>query len=191
MDKFIINNINQKVGHKDKLYILGDFTMARKNRQGFAQIRAYRNQIKCRQVYLIVGNHDPVNKNGTPAAGLTCNQIKRPGLPPKKTHPIFTGAYNTLVVKIDKDTYGTDKIFLHHYCNRTWPGSQYGTTLGSWHLFGHSHGNLPDDWPALCIDVSMDKHNFMPLSLDEVANIIKKKKKNIETMNRLSALCKP
>lgn len=174
MDNTIIANINNTVGQKDKLYIIGDFCLARKSKTDIKKVRKYRHWIKCRQVYLIVGNHDPINKDGTPAHFL---------------HDIFTGVYNTLIVRIDKKKYGTNKIFLHHYANRTWPGSQYGTTLGSWHLFGHSHGNLPDDWPALCTDVSMDKHNFFPLSLDEVAIIMAKKKKNIEMLNQLSAIC--
>ena len=50
---------------------------------------------------------------------------------------------------------------LAHYAQRTW----HGAFRGSWHLFGHSHGNLG---PYLkSIDVGVDVHNFLPVSFSE------------------------
>lgn len=63
------------------------------------------------------------------------------------------------------------KIVLCHYALRVWNKSHHG----SWHLYGHSHGTLPDDKNALSFDVGVDCHNYFPLSFEDVARIMKKK----------------
>jgi calcineurin-like phosphoesterase family protein len=45
---------------------------------------------------------------------------------------------------------------------RVWDQSHHG----SWHLYGHSHGKLPD--LGLSTDVGVDGHNFQPWSFEEV-----------------------
>lgn len=65
-----------------------------------------------------------------------------------------------------------DKTFvLCHYAMRIWHKRHYGTL----HLYGHSHGNLPDDPSSLSFDVGVDCHNMTPLSFDEVMAIMAKK----------------
>lgn len=54
-------------------------------------------------------------------------------------------------------------IVLCHYALRVWDQSHYG----AWHLYGHSHGNLPSQ--GLSFDVGIDCHGFVPLRLEEVA----------------------
>ena len=54
---------------------------------------------------------------------------------------------------------------------RVWNKSHYG----SWNLYGHSHGSLPDDPHARAIDVGVDCHNFAPVSFDEVKVIMERK----------------
>lgn len=54
-------------------------------------------------------------------------------------------------------------IVLCHYAMRVWSRSHYG----SWHLFGHSHGNLEPH--GLSFDIGVDSHNFYPWSLDEIS----------------------
>ncbi len=46
---------------------------------------------------------------------------------------------------------------------------------GTWHLYGHSHGHLPDDIHSLSFDVGVDCHDFYPLSYEEVKNRMKQK----------------
>lgn len=53
-------------------------------------------------------------------------------------------------------------IVMCHYSMRSWNKSHYG----SWHLFGHHHGNLPG--LGFSMDVGVDAHNFRPISLNEV-----------------------
>lgn len=63
------------------------------------------------------------------------------------------------------------KIVLCHYAMRIWNKSH----KGSWHLYGHSHGSLPDDPNALSIDVGVDCNNYKPFSMEQIRNIMKKK----------------
>lgn len=62
-------------------------------------------------------------------------------------------------------------IWLSHYAHRVWPRSHHG----AWHLYGHSHGNLSDDPESLSIDCGVDCHNFTPLSVNDIAKIMKTK----------------
>jgi calcineurin-like phosphoesterase family protein len=61
-------------------------------------------------------------------------------------------------------------IVLCHYALRVWNRSN----RGSWHLYGHSHGRLPDVLRSLSMDVGVDTHDFRPWHFDEIADIMKK-----------------
>lgn len=63
------------------------------------------------------------------------------------------------------------KITLCHYAMKVWNKSH----RGAWHLYGHSHGSLPDDKNSLSIDVGVDCHNFKPLNLNDIRDIMSKK----------------
>ncbi len=66
---------------------------------------------------------------------------------------------------------GYQDIVMLHYSMRVWNKSHHG----SWHLYGHSHGTLPDDPNSLSIDVGVDCHNYQPISYDEIKSIMSKK----------------
>lgn len=74
-----------------------------------------------------------------------------------------------------KDVYevkdGNQRIWLSHYAHRVWNKSHHGV----WHLYGHSHGTLPDDPNSLSIDIGVDCHNFEPLTKEEIQVIMDKK----------------
>ena len=63
------------------------------------------------------------------------------------------------------------KIILCHYPMRAWNQSHRGT----WHLFGHEHGQLPDDPTKLTFDVGVDCWNFAPVSYEDIQIIMKKR----------------
>ena len=54
------------------------------------------------------------------------------------------------------------KIALLHYKMQVWRSSHHG----SWHLFGHSHGNL-ESGPGKCLDVGTMCHGYRPISFEE------------------------
>jgi len=66
---------------------------------------------------------------------------------------------------------GEQRLVLLHYAMRTWDMAHHG----SWHLYGHSHGNLEDDPNALSMDVGVDTNNLYPYPFWEIQNRMAKK----------------
>ena len=54
------------------------------------------------------------------------------------------------------------RLFLAHYAHRAWPGLWRGTR----HLYGHTHGTLPDTTRSC--DVGVDAWEFRPVTLAEL-----------------------
>ena len=55
-------------------------------------------------------------------------------------------------------------VVLCHYSMNTWNRSH----RGSWHLYGHSHGTLPDNPNSMSMDVGVDTNNFYPYSFEDI-----------------------
>jgi len=92
-------------------------------------------------VYLVPGSHDKQLKQ--------LNRAVSPVLPALTERKFVYDGKEILIV-------------MCHYAMRKWNKSHYG----SWHLWGHSHGNLPP--LGLSFDVGVDTNNFFPYSLDDV-----------------------
>lgn len=149
MDAALIDRINATVKADDWLYHLGDFSF----RGG--DPAAYRAKIRCRNMVLILGNHDPCFADGTPRPEFAS---------------LFKAVHPMLKVKVQFEGHAR-LIVLCHYAMRVWDRSHHGT----WHLYGHSHGTLPDDPHALSWDVGVDANEFTPLSVEQIAGIMAKK----------------
>ena len=59
-----------------------------------------------------------------------------------------------------------ERFWLSHYAHRTWRNSNHG----SYHLFGHSHGDL--DPFRRSMDVGVDAMDYHPVNLDEVIRML-------------------
>jgi calcineurin-like phosphoesterase family protein len=81
----------------------------------------------------------------------------------------------TPLYELKQDNY---HITLCHYCMRIWPKSHYN----SWHLYGHSHGSLEPIGKSW--DVGVDKNSFIPLSLNNIIEIMKNQKDNFNLVKR-------
>jgi calcineurin-like phosphoesterase family protein len=62
-------------------------------------------------------------------------------------------------------------IVLCHYAMLVWNKSHFGT----WHLYGHSHGTLPDNLNSMSMDCGVDTNNYYPYSFAEIAKRMSKK----------------
>lgn len=129
-----------KVNAKDRIFILGDLGMYRGSRM--AEIIAGLPGEK----HWILGNHDEHLQDK------------------KYLLDLFSSVQYVKEIK----SVGTDgevhRIFMSHYAHRVWNRSHHGT----WHLYGHSHGTLPDDPNALSMDVGVDAHAMRFLTIEDV-----------------------
>ena len=147
MNSEMIRRWNEKIGIEDTVYHLGDFGLV-----SSSKLRQIREQLNGK-IHLIIGNHE--------SSALEISDC-------------FESIQHYLELTIE-DNYafkGQRFIVLLHYAMKVWNASHYGT----WHLYGHTHGELPDDETSLSFDVGVDCHNFYPISYNEVKEIMSKKK---------------
>ena len=69
-------------------------------------------------------------------------------------------------------------IVACHYALHTWPRSHFN----SWHVFGHSHGNL--DLPGKRYDVGVDNNAFYPVSYSSLKEIMAGKGDNFNLVKK-------
>lgn len=134
----IVKNWNAVVSPRDHVYHLGDV--------GYGSPQyLYRVLERLKgKVYLIRGNHD-----------LTV--VRQPAA------QRFEWIKDTYLfsAQLKGKSY---RLFLSHYPHRSWPESNQG----SFHLFGHTHGNMPPH--GLSFDVGVDSNNYTPISLEQVVD---------------------
>lgn len=157
MDEILIQRWNEKVNPEDEVYHLGDVGLS-----SSGKLRKILERLNGK-IYLINGNHEK--------SAQDCHSRFE-----------WIKDYYELVVKDDEFERGEQLIVLFHYAMREWNASHWGT----YHLYGHSHGSLPDDPASLSFDIGVDCHDFYPLSYEEVKAIMKTKswKPPFEQSNR-------
>lgn len=141
MNSVLMDNLNSVVLPQDILYILGDFCWDRRS----YVVQEFVQQIKCRKVIFVLGNHDHfLSKNpNDPFISYNKDYVK-----------IVSGF---LEVKIENT-----HVVMCHYPLLSWNKSGHGSI----NLHGHCHGNLRKRKNAL--DVGVDPNNYFPLSWERV-----------------------
>ena len=144
MNDAIINNINSVVGQDDVLIHLGDWSFG-----GFENIQKFRDRIVCKEIHLILGNHDHHIENNRGDCQELFSSVNH---------------YTKLMYKYDT-------IVLMHYPIDSWDGLNKG------HIHLHGHCHLPQQkvfGKGRRMDVGIDGNMFfMPYSLDNVVKIVK------------------
>lgn len=140
----LVDNINRIVGEGDVLWHCGDWSFG-----GFDNILKFRQQIKCKEIHLIFGNHDHhIERNRGGCRGY------------------FNSTQHYKEISIEKQ-----KIILFHYAMRVWNQSHQGAIC----LYGHSHNSIPNDY-GLSMDVGVDAHpEFRPFAWEEIKEIMDKR----------------
>jgi calcineurin-like phosphoesterase family protein len=144
MNADIVKTFNKVVGEDDVLYHLGDWSFG-----GIDNIWNFRKQLRCKNIHLILGNHDHhiaenkvlpnvvkepvggewvfIDTNHSPL-GSNHDHIYE-----VKAQDLFKSVSYVKMVKFPNSI-----IFMSHYAHRVWEGSHKGII----HLYGHSHGTL-------------------------------------------------
>jgi calcineurin-like phosphoesterase family protein len=154
MNQTIVQNINNYVMQNDILICLGDWSFG-----GFENIREFREKIVCKNIHLVLGNHDNhIEKNRDNVQDLFLSV----------TH------YNTL-------DYNGNKFVLMHYPISSWDGLNKGVM----HLHGHCHlqTNLRFG-KGRRMDVGLDGHpEFRPYNIDECIKLLKNREVMSDVQN--------
>jgi len=161
MDAEMVRRWNEKVGPSDKVYHLGDFTLG-------SDARKYFKLLNGRVVITgVAGHHDhrwidivlpKVDREGT------TDMLSASGWRVRIASPMVV-----LQTRVYKMGEYPQIIVLCHYPFARWDRCHYG----SWHLHGHCHGRYRAD--GLICDVGVDNNDFYPVSLQEVAEIMREK----------------
>lgn len=176
MNNCLVNTINKYVGEDDILFHLGDFSFG-----GIEYIFEFRKRINCKNIYLILGNHDhhieknkplPEHQQNESKEYINCkNSITSTRL--STTQDLFLDVFHVKEIKVQfNKSKKAIPIFLSHYSHRIWNKHHKGYL----HLFGHSHGSL-DYFPnGKSIDVGIDCSNkrfneYRPFSAMEAIKI--------------------
>lgn len=161
MDQTLLDAINRVVGPHDILYHLGDFCWWKGERTA----QWYRDQINCRTLIMVAGNHDPHYADCTPK---------------KEFAQMFSQCYQNLRIKSMLQNGAQVEIWLSHYAHLVWNKSHHGV----WHFYGHGHGTMLEHPNGLAFDVGVDAvakrlgckpENYRPLSLEEVNGIMQER----------------
>lgn len=154
MNDTIVNNINETVGENDVLIHLGDWSFG-----GFDNIAEFRNRIVCKNIHLVLGNHDhhiDRNKDNIQRLFTSVNHyinldIRRPSI-------------------VNKGQMDKFKFVVMHFPIASWDGMNDKVI----HLHGHVH--LPNHLriaDGRAMDVGVDGNFLKPIDLDEVLFIMK------------------
>jgi calcineurin-like phosphoesterase family protein len=142
MDATIINNINSKVGQDDTLIHLGDVAFG-----GFDKLEQFLDRLICKNIYLVLGNHDHHIKNDRAFIKSRFMSVK-----------------NYMELNID----GEDFV-LCHYPLQSW----HGLNKGVIHLHGHVHLSAQNKWGnGKRLDVGMDGNNMHPYKITEIVHMM-------------------
>lgn len=146
MNEELIKRWNERVQPNDRVYHLGDVALCSSEK-----LESILDRLNGK-IFLIKGNHE--------------------GTAQSRPHRFeWIKDYFELSIKDETIPSRKQKIILCHYAMRTWNGGHRGT----FQLYGHSHGTLPDDPNLLAIDVGVDCHDFYPISYEEVKAIMSQK----------------
>lgn len=151
MNNTLVKNINNFIRQDDILFHLGDWSFG-----GFEQIQKFRDQIVCKNIHIITGNHDHHIENNRNDVQSLFSSVNK---------------YLELTVKWQDGGTHTKKqdFVLMHFPIASWNDMSKGTI----HLHGHVHfeHNLRLQSGKM-MDVGVDGNHFHPINLLEIIKIM-------------------
>jgi len=146
MNDRIVASINAKVGQDDILFHLGDWSFG-----GFERIEEFRNRINCKNIHLILGNHD--------------HHIERDR---EGIRRLFTSVNQYLELEVKGNDWEQNYVLMH-YPIISWNKMNDGVI----HLHGHVH--LSADrriGKGKTMDVGVDGNGLNPLHTSDIKRLM-------------------
>jgi calcineurin-like phosphoesterase family protein len=147
MNDRIVNGINSAVGQDDILFHLGDWSFG-----GFEMIEQFRNRINCKNIHIILGNHD--------------HHIERDR---EGIRGLFTSVNQYLELEVKGKDWDQNYVLMH-YPIISWNKMNDGVI----HLHGHVH--LSADrriGKGKTMDVGVDGNGLNPLHTSDIKRLMK------------------
>jgi calcineurin-like phosphoesterase family protein len=188
MNQRLVDNINDVVGENDILIHLGDWSFG-----GIDSIGEFRDRINCKNIHLVLGNHDHHIQNNKELKDRYYDSESLQILKGDADENFYSeykyGDYWDNIVRI-QDLFKSVSEYLYldlripnskkeidkytivclHYPIASWNGMNDGVI----HLHGHVH--LPNHLRVAngkAMDVGVDGNHLKPISLDEILIIMK------------------
>jgi calcineurin-like phosphoesterase family protein len=152
MNAHLVGNINECVGQDDILFHLGDWSFG-----GFEQIQKFRDQIVCKNVHIVTGNHDHHIENNRENCQSLFSSVNK---------------YVELNVKwnVGTNLQNEATFVLMHFPIASWNNMARGTI----HLHGHVHFE-----PRLRVqsgkmmDVGVDGNALYPIEMSTILSMMR------------------
>lgn len=149
MTSKFISSWNKKVPKNAEVYYLGDFTMG--GSSSFEEIKSIISQLNGK-ITFIKGNHDNDE---------LWRKIEKAKL------PNVVAVLDVCIRTFIRPDGNKQKIHMNHYPLRSWDGSYHG----SWHLYGHEHGQM--EMHGKSMDIGVDtREDYSLWSLSEICQIL-------------------
>jgi calcineurin-like phosphoesterase family protein len=154
MNEELVYWINHNVAQDDILIHLGDWSFG-----GFDSIKAFRDRIVCKNVHLVLGNHD--------------HHIQRNK---DNVQSLFSSVHEYLYLEVNrpgtakKDAMDRFAFVCMHYPIASWNNMNNGVI----HLHGHVH--LPNHLRVAegkAMDVGVDGNDLAPISMENILTIMR------------------
>ena len=146
MNDRIVNGINSVIGQDDILFHLGDWSFG-----GFEMIEQFRNRINCKNIHIILGNHD--------------HHIERDR---EGIRQLFTSVNQYLELEVKGNDWEQNYVLMH-YPIISWNKMNDGVI----HLHGHVH--LSADrriGKGKTMDVGVDGNGLDPLHTSDIKRLM-------------------
>jgi calcineurin-like phosphoesterase family protein len=146
MNDRIVNGINSVVGQDDILFHLGDWSFG-----GFERIEEFRNRINCKNIHIVLGNHD--------------HHIERDR---EDIRRLFTSVNQYLELEVKGKDWEQNYVLMH-YPIISWNKMNDGVI----HLHGHVH--LSADrriGKGKTMDVGVDGNGLNPLHTSDIKRLM-------------------
>jgi calcineurin-like phosphoesterase family protein len=134
-DEALLDAINTRVAADDLLWVVGDFCWG-----GLTEALSYRNRVRCRNVFLVWGNHDR-----------------------RDIRPAFADAIEQGMIEV-----GGQEVWLNHYPMRSWNKAFHGSWHVYGHVHGRLARQDAANPVMLVKDVGVDACDYRPWSFDDL-----------------------
>lgn len=150
MNNRLVDCINERVDKDDYLFHLGDFAFG-----GPDFVKEFRSRINCKNLHLILGNHDYRIKEDV-----------------ENTQSLFSSVDEYMFLTVfdhDQDETEKRRFVLCHYPIASWNGMCHGVIHLHGHLHLHEHLRLGD---GMVMDVGVEGNGWAPIEMMEVLEIM-------------------